>query len=517
MINYPRPDIRKLVPYFVLTSTYILLALVYWHFDFVEFHKYEVFPYDSGFYHDMAKHYRDFGLSRISEPNPLGPRMLFPLVYGTISSLTGLSLFICGYLVNIISVLIVCLGTLRIWIKRGISQSAALLSIILFLLLSSGPFRMTSNYIGQFGFECLLTFITLISIYKLITGTKIWMLISPVAVFFASLGREFTIGISLGTLIILEVAKRLPSNLRDETVANYRIKRLWLCMITGMLGYLVARWAVPNNHAFEWSLAYTLQDTFRTNLNLVNFIYPFYGGLGIFIVLIVANFSRKTILNSFIVELKKSNHFVLIIAFSLVSIFIAFLGGPDRDRYLLWYFPLFGYFALVGLRNLRKSIKNIRFLVVIILVSGLCWTRFYVPSLPHTVFNKDFPTQIKTDYNPKFYFGLPYMKKLRVGLKEFIVKSDSTTPMDRKPSVQKVYFAETQSLSKKGLEHMPVVYKNHANYIPFPLGIPSNQYEMLSTHPYWGNYRVRIALLAQWVAIQILVIAIIRRKSKVKS
>lgn len=494
-----------------------MLAVVYWHFDFVEFHKYEVYPYDSGVYHDMAKHYRDFGLSRISEPNPLGPRMLFPLLYGTVASVTGLSLFVCGYIVNIISVLIVCLGTLAIWIKNGISQSVALVSILLFLLLSNGPFRFASNYIGQFGFECLLTFITLISIYKLITGSKTWVLISPLVVFFAGLGREFIVGICLGTLILLEIANRLPTNWRDRDVANYQIKRLWICVITGFLGYLVARWSVPNNHAFEWSLTYTLQDTFRTNLNLVNFIYPFYGALGVFIVLIVANFSRKIILKSFIVELRKYDHLVLIISFSLVSIFIAFLAGPDRDRYLLWYFPLFGYIALVGLRNIEKNIKNFKFLLVILLISGLCWTRFYVPSLPHTVFNKEFPTQIKTDYNPKFFFGLPYMKKLRVGLKEFMVKSDSTTPMDRRPSVQKVYFAETQSLSKKGLEHMPIVYRHHSNYIPFPLGIPSNQYEWLQTHPYWGNYRVRLALLAQWISLQFLVIAFIRRKSKINN
>ena len=508
---------RKLFPFFILTGIYILLAITYWHFDFIEFHKYQVFPWDSGVYHDMATHYRDFGLSRIPEPNPLGPRMLFPLIYGTLSSVTGLSLFVCGYIVNIISVWIVCLGTLEIWIKKGISQRSAIFSIVLFLLLSSGPFRLTSNYIGQFGFECLLTFVTLISIFKIISGSKIWMIISPIAVFITSLGREFNIGICLGTLVLLEIAKRLPEKFSDSRVKEYRVIRLWLCVISGLLGYLVARWSVPNNHAFEWSVIYTLQDTFHTNLNLINLVYPFYGALGVFVLLMVANFSRRIIFQSYIAELRKCNDFILLISYSIVAIFIAFLGGPDRDRYLLWYFPLFGFMALVGLQNLRKNIKNLKLLVVILVISGLSWTRFYVPSLPHTVFNKSFPTQIKTDYNPDFYFGLPFMKKLRVELKEFLVNSDSTTPMDRRPSIQKVYFAGTQELNEKGLEHMPIVYRHHSNYIPFPLGIPSNQYEMLTTHPYWGNYRVRTALLAQWLALQVLIVAIIRRRTKFKT
>lgn len=492
---------RLLQPYLVLTLIFVIFAIFYWHFDFMEYHKYQVFTWDSGTYHKLAKHFRDYGISQIPAPNPLGPRVLFPILYGLLAKFSGLSLFNSGYLINMISLLIVCLGTLKIWISREINSGLGIVAISIFLLISSGPFRTTSNYIGQYGFECLIVFIALISIYRLVVGHN-FKIFSYIGLLLAGIGREFTVGISLGTIILISLSKISLNRLPNLRVAQYKLSSLAFGVMFGSAGYIFAKWLVPNNHEFEWSIIYTLKDTFRTNLNPVNLIYPFYGGLGIFFFLILANFASKKTTKNFISLIKKEKDAYLIVIFTIIAIFIAYFAGPDRDRYLLWYFPLFGYLALKSLKNLMDLWSRKVFISSFLILIALCWTRFYVPALPHTVFRKDFPVQIKTDYNPNYFSGLPILKNWRLPLKEFQVKPDGYISMDKPPTTQTAYFASNQTLDEKGLEHVPVIYRAHSNYIPFPLGIPTNQYELLATHPYWGNFRVRLALLLQWLFLQ---------------
>jgi hypothetical protein len=361
-----------------------------------------------------------------------------------------------------------------------------------------------------------LVFIALLSIFTILNRPKLidWkVIIAFTGLFLAGIGREFTVGISLGTLVLLISLKLLQRKYPTLTIPEYNFIRLFPGFLIGFSGYLFARWLIPNNHEFEWSITYTLKDTFRTNLNPINFIYPFYAGLGIFFFVILANFSTKITLKSFVQKLRTEKHSFLIAIFALIAIVIAFLGGPDRDRYLMWYFPLFGYLAIKSFQNiisfLRKKFVFVGFLIIV----TMCWTRFYIPAIPHLVFDKNFPVQTKTDYNPKYFAGFRLLEKQRLPLKKFEVVPDSSIIMDKRPAYQIAYFAENQTLNAEGLKHMPMLYKHHANYIPFPLGIPTNQYELLTTHPFWGNYRVRTALLAQWLALQLILGFALYKKS----
>ena len=492
----------------------MVLAFIYWHIDYTEFHKFQVFPWDSNTYHEMAQHFRDHGFSRIAEPNPLGPRMLFPLIYGLIAAISGTSLFVSGYLVNMFSLWLVCISTLYLWSKKEISWKYSIPTIMAFLLISAGPFRYTSNYIGQFGFECLVALSTLFAIFKLVTAGQKWLFLSPIIAFFAATGREFSVGVSIGVFLALCTLKIFQRVWNLGELFTYKVSRVLLVIIGGIAGYGFARWFIPNNHSFEWSIKATLIDTFYTNLSPVNVTYPFYAGLGTLTFVITANLLNKNLRNAYFKRLSTINHITLIYVFAFVAIIIALIAGPDRDRYLIWYFPLFGFFAIIGAQNIAQTTKLGGKFFVLLIVITLAWTRFYVPALPHTVFNKDFPTQIKTDYNPKSYSGLPLLRRFRLPLKEFVVMPDSATPMDQAPKNEIAFFASSQTLDKKGLEHVPTVYKHHANYIPIPLGIPTNQYEMLQTTPTWGNFRVRAAILAQWLILQFGLALFLRKKMK---
>ena len=44
-------------------------------------------------------------------------------------------------------------------------------------------------------------------------------------------------------------------------------------------------------------------------------------------------------------------------------------------------------------------------------------------------------------------------------------------------------------------------YKYDLNTIPVPFGYAHNQYELLSAHPFHGDYSIRIVLLAQWLLV----------------
>jgi hypothetical protein len=352
------------------------------------------------------------------------------------------------------------------------------------------------------------------AIFKILIGGHKWLFISPLIAFIAACGREFSLGVSIGVLASLAAYKFIHKIFKIEYNLNYRISRILLIIAGGVAGYGFARWFIPNNHSFEWSIKATLIDTFYTNLNIINLPYPFYAGLGTFLLIIVANLLNANLRTKYFKKLSAVEHFTLLYIFAFVAIVIALIAGPDRDRYLIWYFPLFGYFAIVGAENIASETNWNKLFFIFLLVVTVSWTRCYVPALPHTVFNKNFPTQIKTDYNPKFYAGIPFFSRYRLPLKQFIVVPDSTTPMDLGTQMEIAYFASTQTLDKVGLSHMPLVYKHHANYIPVPLGIPTNQYELLTSTPTWGNFRVRAAILVQWVLLQLGLAVLIRRKFK---
>ena len=97
-------------------------------------------------------------------------------------------------------------------------------------------------------------------------------------------------------------------------------------------------------------------------------------------------------------------------------------------------------------------------------------------------------------------------------MKEFVIERDTSVVMDKPPAKQKVYFSAAQELSKKGLVHMPIVYRHYVNYIPFPFGISNNQHELLAAHATWGNFRVKLAILTQWIFLQIALVIYLRRK-----
>ena len=60
-------------------------------------------------------------------------------------------------------------------------------------------------------------------------------------------------------------------------------------------------------------------------------------------------------------------------------------------------------------------------------------------------------------------------------------------------------------------------YAHELNNIPFPLGFPHNQYELLVAHPYHGDTRVRAVLLFQWLSLFIVLCFFIIRLPSAKS
>jgi hypothetical protein len=511
-----------------------IIFLLFWKFfallDPREMMDYAVFPWDSGIYKELADNFYRGNYSNLSAMYPFGYRILFPLLYANLAKLTGYSLIESAYIINLISAYVWMVLTYYLWKKFNLSIILRWVGIGLIMASGLGPLRYAGIYPGGgFAFEMLLV-ILLFLLMSTLSSKKIYM-ISAGFVCLLSFAREFITYILLLTFFMTAVANKiykikfyknslLSRYLKDAF--NIPFWRLGVLLGFSLVGYLGSRFIVADSYG-QYSLIKTIFSFGWFHLHIGEFLYPFFYALGPFFLsfLTVLIFSKTRL--ELIEKLCNSNinlgvYFPFIVAGCIFMI----IGGTDSDRFLLWFFPFYGFLGLLAVDVLwKQNNKKLNYSVGLILIVGLLWTRFYVPAIPHLFFPGDTYRSfvgVKTNYDPKFYSGISFMENFRVPLKtlaeEDIFSKEVIRGGEKVGALSLPMIPENTPKEIDKQSPYKGAYKYEVNNIPFPLGFAHNQYELLIAHPYHGDSRIRALILMQWLIIFIGIIIFNRQYLK---
>lgn len=490
----------------------LLLRLFAW-IDPTELRDGSVFPWDAGVYKGVAEALQHWTPANpIIAEYPWGPRILFSLLYGGLARIFGVGDFQAAYLIEVGAILSVAIATFFFWRRNGLGRLLTWVGIVMFALSWSGPLRYAGSFPGVgFAFQQLTVWMTFAALILVGKG-GVWRLASAaVLVFLASLSREFTTYILIFTVVVAVATRLLISRGHStrrmpfvgsvtRTLAARKLPPLVLLTLVSIGGYILARFIVQDP-ASTYSIAGTAASYGYFHLNIMESLYPYIYAFGPFALAFALAMSFKksrSLLSERLLE--RTANLDLVIVLMVVSSMFAFFGGTDSDRFLLWMFPFFG---LIGLSSIAVLLaiggRRASYAVVAVLAIGMLWTRFYVPSIPHLFFPGDnYCAQggVRTNYDPSLYSGPPLLQSQRLPLITVDVDPDNE-------GLSTVYSSQATALIPVGCvpewtTAIPNAYKHDINNLPVPFGFAHNQYELLVAHPYFGDWRVRAAILTQW-------------------
>lgn len=497
----------------LLTLFYLVSYAVYSNFDPDDMRVIEIFPWDASEYRRIAEQINLQGLSNLEGLYPLGPRLLYPLIYTFLQSHSPLSYIESAAAINVFSGYIVSVFTFLFLCRNGISRFLAFLISASYILFWLGPLRYSLYYPGGgFGFESLLICILFLVLTKARLNFYFLLLGLPV-VFLLAIGREITfyiVCLTLGASFSLQLMKRY--GLRANTNMFVSVPKngvLMLLFLSSFLGNIISKVLVKDIGS-GYSTLGTIWGFGWFHLHLGEFLYPFFYALGpIFLFLItclVFPMLRRKFVHKF-TSASRNNFIILVFAGSAVV--FAMVGGTDSDRFILWFFPFFALFGAHAFTTIFESLRPKKTFSVLVIIISLLWTRFYVPAIPHVFFPGDFYnayTGVRSNLSPNLFYGPPIMERFRLPLQQL-----SEDDMYKKQGLiidKPELIAGSQASISTLIEREFVPgsfykgsYAYELNHIPFPLGFPHNQFELLVAHPYHGATKVKAVLLFQWLTL----------------
>jgi hypothetical protein len=497
---------------------FLTAYLIYTKFDPDEMRRAGIFPWDSGEYRKIAEQISNNGLLQLKGQYPFATRLLFPFFYSTIKSNSLLTNIESAYFINIASSLLVILFTFLFLQKNAVPQKIAFAITGTYILFWLGPMRYSIVYPGgAFAFESLLVCILFLILERSSTKNVFSMIVGIPVVFFLAVGREFVfylLAISLVSALSIRIILRyriVSSN--KDFIKIPPLNRLVLLFLTSLGGYLAAKFLVEDTSGGQYSILVTIATFGWFHMNIMESLYPFFYALGpLFLCfLLAASFSltRLKLIDHF---LKRSKHQFFILVFSGSGVIFAMIGGTDSDRFLLWFFPFFALFGAYALSAVWSSMScyKITFAILMIVVTA-CWSRFYVPAIPHVFFPGELYNSaagVRSDLSPQFFYGPKFLENFRLPLKT-VPSSDnqlyglidnSQEISNYQPKISALIERKNTQVIKR-LNPYKGSYAYEINNIPFPLGFAHNQYEFLVAHPYHGEIKVRAMLLLQWLLL----------------
>jgi hypothetical protein len=503
-----------------LTLLLVVCSLFYANFDPDEMRAYGIFPWDSLVYRDLAESFSSGNHVQLEAMYPFGPRILFPIIYGNISKIMGLSFINAAYYLNLISAFLVVIFSFVLWQKYGVSKFISWIAIFIFTITWIGPVRYSGFYPGGgFAFESLLVCVLFVILAKSSKVNIFSLIFLPLLVFVIACGREFVTYITFIVLLSkylicdfrggINVHSAMENNFLFRVYSSLKNRSysvLTIFFISSLCGYIFSRSVVHDSGEYDYSLIEIILQFGKFHLHPGEFLYPIFYALGPFALclLFVLSFRKTRILLFQEIE-KFFPHADLISIYCAVGLIFCMVAGTDSDRFLLWFFPFYSLFCLKALTILVKlNHWRINFSLLFIVVVGLMWSRFYVPAAPHLFFPGNFyssPVDVRTNLDPTLYYGPSFMKNYRKPLKEIPLDEayagafvDNLSGLPNNPPLI------TSTLGRYSFgKYFIGSYKFDLNIIPIPFGFTHNQYELLSAHPYHGDYSIRMMLLAQWV------------------
>lgn len=469
------------------------------------------FPWDSFEYLKALKNY-EYNFHFYKVGSPFNERILFPFFVYKISLFFKLQYADACLFLNLFSSIISFLIFFIISIKINISIVARWLFFIIFMFSWEGPLRTSLYYPGStFGFDCLLISIIILAGYLCLETKNILYKIFLFIIFFIfTFQRGLVILLIPLTYIILKFLVR--NHVKLKTQYNIFNDTFFYCFIFSLIAYLLLKFfSIPEG---SYSLIKTIIKYSYFRLHPLEFFYTYFLSLGpIFLVLISYFFSiEKVKINYLFEKIINNNTYLFFFSLFLSSVIISTIGGDDSSRFLLWYFILY---LLIGCLCLDYFIKiNKKFTIIFVLIIGLFWSRFFIPSQPPLAFAEKFifTQYVGTNYDEKFFYGVNFLKKFRNKIYKDRIVFGEPFNLEKTNKYQEIFVTESFLDPKYYHFYYQKPYKYQINNIPFPLGYLHNQRDALVDHPTFGKSWVRLFYMLQWILLTLLFIFCIKKK-----
>jgi hypothetical protein len=495
----------------------ISLAAAYYFFildkNFIYSNNY--FPWDSIEYLKALKNYEhNFPIYNVG--SPFNERLLFPFFVYKISLIFRLEYIDACLFLNLFSSIISFLIFFIISIKINISIVARWLLFIIFMFSWEGPLRTSLFYPGStFGFDCLLISMIILFGYLYLETKNIFYKIFLFTIFFFfTLQRGLVVTIIPLTYLFLNYFVRKITKSKAQN--NFFKDSFFYCFILSLIAYFFLKFISISEG--NYSLLKTIIKYSYFRLHPLEFLYTYYLAFGPIFLIFVSNlfFFKKDKIIFFFKKNVNKKFYLFFFSIFISSILISTIGGDDSNRFISWYFVLyllFGCLCLDYFLNINK-----KFTITFILIIGLFWSRFFIPSQPPLAFAEKFifNQYVGTNYDEKFYYGINFFKKFRNKLyKDRIVLGDPFN-LEKTDKYQDIFVTQSFLDPKYYHFYYQKPYKYQINNIPFPLGYLHNQRDALVDHPTFGKPWVRLFYMLQWIVLTAIFIFVIKKILQIK-
>jgi len=498
----------------LITSFFIMAFYFYAEFDPNEMLEAGIFPWDSSAYRAMAEQISSSGFSELNGNYPFAPRLLFPILCSVIEGSSKLSYIESAYLINAVSSLLVALFTFFFLLRNAVLPKIAFAITATYILFWLGPLRYTQYFPGgTFAFDSLLICSLFYILERASTRHMLSMIAGMFVVFFLAIGREvvfYLLAISLASALILKLLLRYALIREDKIIFNTpHLSSLLLLFLSSFSGFIAARILI-NNTSEGYSTLFNIFEYAWFHAHAFEFLYPLFYALGplflCFILALTLPNARLKFLDNF---LHQTKHPFFLMIFVSSGILFAMTGGTDSDRFLVWFFPFFALIGAYAFSGIWMSLhKHKRIFAILLILVTACWSRFYVPAIPHVFFPGELYNSyagVRSDLSPKFFYGPKALEKFRLPLKEVPFADTHVSVVIDNPQALSDYQPNiSSSISRQGIQSESTnpflgSYAYEINNIPFPLGFAHNQFELFVIHPHYGSTPFRALLLVQWL------------------
>jgi hypothetical protein len=367
-----------------------------------------------------------------------------------------------------------------------------------------GPFRTSLYYPGStFGFDCLLISIITFIGYLYLSSKNTFYKISLFIIFFIfTFQRGLVILLIPLTYLILKFFIRNITKLKTQY--NIFNDTFFYCFLFSLIAYFLLKFFSISEGSY--SLLKTIIKYSYFRLHPFEFFYTYFLALGPIFLVVISYFFfiKKVKINYLFKKLINNNIYLFFFSLFLSSIIISTIGGDDSNRFLLWYFIIYLLFGCLCLDYFIKI--NKKFTIIFVLIIGLFWSRFFIPSQPPLAFAEKFifTQYVGTNYDEKFFYGVNFLKKFRNKIYKDRIVFGEPFNLEKTDKYQEIFVTESFLDPKYYHFYYQKPYKYQVNNIPFPLGYLHNQRDALVDHPTFGKSWVRLFYMLQWILLTLL-------------
>jgi hypothetical protein len=427
-------------------------------------------------------------------PTPWNSRIVLPFIW-SLFGVPGEGVIAAASLVGSIGALLYIL-LVGFFLRKFVHSSAVWLALMTIVIISPAfPLRQTlAHPLTGIWLEGLAA-LTLAAIWVRLRERKIDPLTGSfmiaISIFF-SIAREFFfygliifLFLSVGERLLRKFSDSRPSPNASPTLGRHRDFILLVAITTSAVARWLVQQALPPSIDNPLQAPMSILVSLYRWANLVDLFTAVFIALGSFMLLFLLTNKAR---NSF-----QETHYLKIP--SIVLAVFAFAGGTDLDRFLVWGAPVFiaYFFSSRRFKELPSKGSMLKIGWSITAVALALSLRPMLPAVPSyaLVESKECGVFPAIDFDSNRARGITFDRNPQ----SILVSSGDVGNATISPN--------TALISQHALDScgQGLFFDSNSfglNNVPVILGFASNQYDLLTLHPFHGDWKSKLPFVGQW-------------------